>query len=157
MCLPVEVLRQNYMFTRNPNPDLFVYSSEARHKAMKIKGYVHPAKAKFQAGHLDSSADKSRIRRFPNGRHRATYWLVYDTTRCVHALYKVTIPHEVLSVGVVAHFEQISWIWTSQFDVSVSGFLVKMLYHLPCLSVGFRTQSTLPHSQAWHNTPNNFA
>jgi len=54
MCLIVEVLRQNYVFTRNPNPDLFVYSSGARHRSMKTKSYVYPAKAKSQAGHVDS-------------------------------------------------------------------------------------------------------
>jgi hypothetical protein len=36
MCSLVEVLRQNYMFTRKPNPNLFFYSSGTRHKAMKI-------------------------------------------------------------------------------------------------------------------------
>ena len=88
--------------------------------------------------------NKSRICRFPNGRHRASYLLADDKTRCVHAHYKATIPHEVLSVSVVTHYELGSWICTSLFAVPVRGFLVKMLQRLKLLSVEFRTQSALP-------------
>lgn len=133
------------MFTRwNPNPSLFVFSSGARHKTMKLKGYVYQAKIKSQAGHVDSSAHKRRITSI-SWRPTQSYLLTHpDETQCIHAHYKVTTPQEVLSVGVVTHIELDSLIWTSKFAVRVNCLLVKMLRHqVTCLSLGVRTQIAL--------------